>query len=122
MLTSKGVIGSLLAVATTCLVGCGKPAPSPVVEESSAPAVAAKVVSFSPGPDVQLELQEELILVEPGTEILLEEGVYELDAGLSLDVDNVSIRGQGMDKTILRFANQEEGAEGLYITSNGDTI
>ena len=79
-------------------------------------------VTFSPGPDAQVAIQEELILAEPGDVIQLEEGVFELTAGLSLDVDNVTLRGRGIDKTILDFKNQEAGAEGLYVTSNHVTI
>lgn len=79
-------------------------------------------VTFSPGPDAQLAIQEELILAEPGDVIQLEEGVFELTAGLSLDVDRVTLRGRGIDKTILSFKNQEAGAEGLYVTSNHVTI
>ncbi|MCA9413055.1 MAG: right-handed parallel beta-helix repeat-containing protein [Candidatus Omnitrophica bacterium] len=73
---------------------------------------------MSPGDDVQKRVQEELILAEPGTIIEFEEGVYEFTQGLSLDVEEVTVRGAGMDKTILDFKNQEAGAEGLYITSD----
>ncbi len=73
---------------------------------------------ITPGPDVQMELQEELILAEPGTVIQLEAGLFEFTGGLSLDVDHVTLRGRGMDQTILSFKNQESGAEGLYITSD----
>jgi parallel beta-helix repeat protein len=87
----------------------------------AAPADAApKVVSFKPGADVQTAIQEELILAEPGTVIQLEEGHYELTSGLSLDVDDVTIRGAGIGKTILSFKDQEAGAEGIYVT--GDRV
>lgn len=76
------------------------------------------VVTFKPGPDVQKQVLEELILAEPGTVFQFEEGVYNFTEGLSLTVENVTIRGRGMDKTILDFKKQEAGAEGLYITSN----
>lgn len=75
------------------------------------------VISFAPGPDAQKKILEELILAEPGAVFQFEEGVYEFTDGLSLSVDDVTIRGRGMDKTILSFKNQEAGAEGLYITS-----
>lgn len=80
----------------------------------------SNVVSFKPGPDVQTAVQEELILAEPGAVIQFEEGTFEFTSGLSLDVDDVTIRGAGMDKTILSFKNQEAGAEGLYVT--GDRV
>jgi parallel beta-helix repeat protein len=76
------------------------------------------VVTFSPGPEAQKQVLEELILAEEGTVFQFEEGIFEFTDGLSLTVDNVTIRGRGMDKTILSFKNQQAGAEGLYITSN----
>jgi len=110
------------------LVGCGKggAGDSAVKSEAGENPVASdsatvdqpRVVSFKPGPNVQTALQEELILADPNTVIQLEEGVYDLTSGLSLDVEGVTIRGAGMEKTILSFKNQEAGAEGLYITSD----
>lgn len=113
----------------TILQGCGGATDNaPIAQTDAAVADAAddkpagNVTTFSPGPNIQKELQEELILAEPGDTILLAEGIFELTAGLSLDVDNVTIRGAGMDKTILSFKNQVAGAEGLYITSNHVTV
>jgi len=82
----------------------------------------ATVHRFEPGPDIQLELQEALILAEPGDTIELAEGVYELTMQLSLDVENVTVRGQGMYKTILDFSKQDSGSEGLYVTSDKVTL
>ena len=42
--------------------------------------------------------------------------------GLSLDVSGVTIRGAGMNQSILSFANQVQGAEGLLITANDFVI
>ncbi|MEZ6079924.1 MAG: hypothetical protein R3C56_30895 [Pirellulaceae bacterium] len=74
---------------------------------SSADAEASNVIFFKPEPDIQKKVQEELILAEPGTIFQFEEGVYNLTDGLSLTVDDVTIRGRGMDKTILSFKDQE---------------
>lgn len=73
---------------------------------------------ISPGPNAQEELQEALILAEPGQTIELAAGVFELTDGLSLDVNTVTIKGQGMDKSILSFKGQKGGSEGLLVTSN----
>jgi len=100
---------STLILLAMLFVGCGK---------GGAKEDPPRVVFFKPGPDVQTALQEELILAEPGTVIQLEEGVFEFTLGLSLDVEGVTIRGAGMEKTVLSFKNQEAGAEGLYITSD----
>ena len=79
----------------------------------------AKTITIEPGENVQEELQEALILAEPGDVIALGVGRFVFASSLSLDVDDVTIRGEGMDKTILSFKNQDAGAEGLIITSDG---
>jgi len=67
-------------------------------------------------------LQEALILAQPGDVIELGEGRFALTDGLSLDVDGVTLRGQGEDKTILDFTNQEGAGEGLLVTSDNVTL
>lgn len=98
------------------------PAAEPKDEPAAEPEVDTNVVTFSPGPDAQKKILEELILATPGTVFQFEEGTFEFTDGLSLAEDNVTIRGRGMDKTILSFKNQEAGAEGLYITSNNVVV
>ena len=73
-----------------------------------------QVTRFSPGPHVQMVLQEDLILAEPGAVIHFEEGPFDFTSGLSLDVDNVTIRGRGMDKTILVLQKQQAAPGALY--------
>lgn len=88
----------------------------------AATSFAASTVVLNPGPNSQEELQEALILAEDGQVIQLGEGTFEFTRGLSLDVDNVTLRGQGIDKTILSFKNQNAGSEGLTVTSDGVTL
>ena len=73
---------------------------------------------ISPSSNSQEEIQEALILAEPGDVIELSQGFYELKHGLSLDIDDVSIIGAGQDKTILNFQNQVSSAQGLLVTSD----
>ncbi len=84
-------------------------------------AMAADFV-IQPGPDAQDEIQEALIEAEPGQTIALAAGVFHLTDGLSLDVDKVTVKGAGMDQTILSFKGQEVGSEGLMVTSSGVTL
>lgn len=77
---------------------------------------------IEPGGDVQERVQEALILAEPGDVLEFAEGVFEFTRGLSLDVDNVTVRGQGMDRTVFSFANQDAGSEGLIVTSDGVSL
>lgn len=93
------------------LAGCVKPS-----EPTSS---KVKVTKIAAGPDVQKEAQTALINAKPGEVIEFEEGTYEFDSTLSCDVSDVTIRGQGPDKTILSFAKQGQGTggEGLSISS-----
>ena len=67
-------------------------------------------------------LLTQLIDAKPGDVITIPEGTFYFDRGLSLTVDGVTIRGAGMDKTILSFKNQVQGAEGLLVTASDFTI
>ena len=88
-----------------------------VTKPPSSPQTSPKTVLVAVGPDVQTALQESLILAEPGSVVQLEEGTYQFQLGLSLDIEGVTVRGRGMDKTILDFKGQEAGSEGLFVTS-----
>ena len=72
--------------------------------------------------DLQTTLMEQLIDAQPGDVIEIPAGVFSFDRSLSLTVDGVTIRGAGMDETILSFANQTSGAEGLLVTASDFTI
>ncbi|MEM7610623.1 MAG: parallel beta-helix domain-containing protein [Pseudomonadota bacterium] len=67
-------------------------------------------------------LQTQLLDATPGTVITIPEGVFSFKRSLSLTVDGVTIRGAGMDKSILTFKDQVAGAEGLLVTANDFTI
>lgn len=66
----------------------------------------------------QKDLQEKLITAKSGSEIVLPAGTFRLDGSLSLKTNGVTIKGQGMDKTILSFKGQKSGAEGLIVTGS----
>tara|TARA_A100001011_G_scaffold359545_1_gene406132 strand:- start:1453 stop:2673 length:1221 start_codon:yes stop_codon:yes gene_type:complete len=82
----------------------------------------AKEIIINPGENAQEELQEALILMSEGDTLLIKEGYYLFEDGLSLDVDDVKIIGEGMDKTILDFKDQKSGAQGFLVTSNKVTL
>ena len=83
------------------------------------PLLQAEEILISPSVNSQEQVQEALILAKPGDTIKLQEGLYQFEDGLSLDIDNVKIIGAGMDKTVLSFADQKSGAQGLLVTSDG---
>jgi parallel beta-helix repeat protein len=72
--------------------------------------------------DFQKDLQTQLIKAKPGSVIEIPAGTYQLDRSLSLKVSGVTIKGAGMDKTILSFKGQKSGAEGLLVDASDFTI
>ena len=78
----------------------------------------AAIHTVEAGPDAQERLQTALIEAEPGDTVQIGAGRFELTDGLSLDVDNVSVRGAGPDESILDFTNQVGSGEGLMVTSD----
>lgn len=73
-------------------------------------------------PSLEGKLQAQLLDAKPGDVITIPEGRFSFTRGLSLTVDGVTIRGAGMDKSILTFKGQVAGAEGLLVTANDFTI
>ena len=80
--------------------------------------INAKEIFIEPGLNAHERLQEAMILMQEGDILTIKSGYYSFEDGLSLDVDKVTIRGEGMDSTILDFKNQKSGAQGLLVTSN----
>ena len=78
----------------------------------------AEVFHLQPGEDAQQRIQEAMILAKPGDTIQLDEGVYRLTDGLSLAQNEVTVKGKGMETTILDFSNQLSGAQGLLVSSD----
>ena len=68
--------------------------------------------------DFQSALQEKLIQAKDGDVIELPEGTFNLKKTLSIEgLNNITVKGQGRDKTILSFKGQEEGSEGIYASN-----
>lgn len=94
----------LYAIATL-LVGCSQQEAPPRVWQS-----------------IEQQLQTQLITILDGDTLDLPEGNFMFTKSLAMDgKSNIVIRGKGMDKTVLSFKNQVEGAQGLLI-SNGKNI
>jgi parallel beta-helix repeat protein len=72
--------------------------------------------------DYQKQLQTQLITAKPGDVIEVPPGVHSINRGLSLNVSGVTLRGAGMDKSILSFKGQRQGAEGLLVNASDFTI
>ena len=110
LLLALGVLGA-------CSDGGGNSAPAP---DNTAPVedIDPNLVVIEAGDDFQTRLMEALIEAQPGNIIELPAGEFTLNTGISLDVDNVVIRGQGHTRSILNFGAQESGGESVLVTSN----
>lgn len=77
-----------------------------------------------PMPELSFEesLQQQLIEAQAGDVIEIPAGVHEMTRSLSLNVSGVTIRGAGIDASILSFTNQIQGAEGLLVSANDFVI
>jgi parallel beta-helix repeat protein len=72
--------------------------------------------------ELQKKIQRQFIVTEDGATISIDEGVIYLTNSLSLEgKKNITIKGKGIDKTILTFKNQTDGAEGLRV-SNAENV
>ncbi|GAA4770598.1 hypothetical protein GCM10023306_16470 [Novosphingobium ginsenosidimutans] len=100
--------------------------PATLIAVATALALAApahaKVIPVAAGENAQARLQEALILAEPGDVVELGAGRFTLTDGLSLDVTGVTVRGAGMDATVLDFTGQKGAGEGLLVTSDEVTL
>ena len=103
---------ALAALAAFLLAGCGKTPPDSGQRAGDLPVDTA----------FQKKLQGQLLDAKPGSVIEIPAGSYHLDRGLSLRVSGVTLKGAGLDKTILSFRHQVAGPEGLLVQASNFTI
>jgi parallel beta-helix repeat protein len=78
-------------------------------------------IQLAPGPDLAYRLQTAAILAQPGTTIELPAGRFEFTDQLVIRVSHLTLRGQGMNQTVLSFKNQVNGGEGILVTGDAFT-
>lgn len=68
------------------------------------------------------KLQQQLLDAKPGDVVTIPAGKYALSRSLSLTGNGVTVKGAGMDKTVLSFARATSGAEGMLVTGDDFTL
>ena len=77
---------------------------------------------IEPKQDFASELRLALETATPGTVIEIPAGTFDFKRSLVLNSDGVTIRGAGIDKSILSFKRQITGAEGLSVNASDFVI
>ena len=105
------LVAAVAAALAGVLGGCSKQA-DPNVRAGDLPVDA----------EFAKKLQGQLLDAKPGTVVEIPAGRWHLDRGLSLRVNGVTIRGAGMEQTVLSFRDQVAGPEGLLAQASDFTI
>jgi parallel beta-helix repeat protein len=114
----RGACMRSLAVAFLCVL-CGLAASC--ARRGSAPAAAAAAAA---GTDAafQKHLEEQLLNARAGTVIEIPAGRYRLDSALAVRTAGVTVRGAGIDRTVLSFKRAASAAAGILVGADGFTI
>ncbi|MCA9200245.1 MAG: right-handed parallel beta-helix repeat-containing protein, partial [Planctomycetales bacterium] len=81
-----------------------------------------QVYRIEPSDDVQFRLQDLLVKAVPGDVIEFSSGRFELNRQIDIATDNITLRGQGSDQTILSFRGQQSGGQGIEATGNNFVV
>lgn len=84
--------------------------------------VAAKTIDVAAGDNAQARLQEALITAQAGDTVRIGPGRFVLTDTLSLDAAGVTVRGAGMEATVLDFTGQQGGGQGMLVTAADVTL
>ena len=104
-------LGALCALA---VMGCAPAEETPSGEGASAPTME----TVNPARALRLALLD----AKPGDVVTIPAGHFDFDRSLSLSVDGVTVRGAGSEASVLSFAGQRAGAEGLLVAADGVTL
>ncbi|NDK37981.1 hypothetical protein DT603_03900 [Pseudoxanthomonas gei] len=89
-------------------------------QKEAAPPPSAAVAAGDAG--FAAQLHERLLDAKPGDVIDIPPGKFSFDRSLTLRASGITIRGAGMDKSVLSFKGQKAGAEGLLVNGDDFTI
>lgn len=115
------IVLSAVTTMTLLLAACSGSAPDAPANPASA-AAATSAGDTRGGEAFARQLQQKLSDAKPGDVITIPAGNYHFRRGLALRTDGVTIRGAGMDKTILSFKGMVSGPQGLLVNANDFTI
>lgn len=80
------------------------------------------VIALEASANLPYDFREALLTAKPGTVIELPEGTFQFNSDVILYTSHITIRGKGMEKTILSFKDQANGAEGIQVFADAFAI
>ncbi|MFT6578706.1 MAG: hypothetical protein ACJAW0_001144, partial [Zhongshania sp.] len=109
------------------LVACGGGSSSKSTSSESNPdtgdVAQGRTFFIEPGPNASTEMLLAMIEVKPKDVIEFAEGYFELTSGIQISgTEDILVKGQGMDKTILSFKNSGSQEGFLATTVRGITV
>lgn len=82
----------------------------------------AKVWSVPASDRLEFDAQEALILAQPGDTVELPAGRFQMRGELTINTPYITLRGQGMDKTVLIYGDDAVGSQAIYGAADHMTI
>lgn len=80
---------------------------------------AARTINITPADMAQERFQAAITLVKSGDTIRLPEGRYHLVKPITIFEENVTVVGQGKQKTLLDFSTSKEGTQAILVRRDG---
>ncbi len=115
----RGIFAALMAVLLVACNGAGRDEPGGGTVGDG----EGRVFVIEPGPNATADMVEAMVQVKPKDVIEFTEGYFELTTGLQISsTENILVRGQGMDKTVLSFKNSGSQEGFLASTVRGITV
>ena len=114
------ILCSLTLTMVTTLVGVN--CLSGMVSAAQSEKLAPQVYRLQAGKDLQYKLQDILIRAVAGDVIEFDAGTFKLTRQIDITTDNLTLRGQGSDKTTLSFKGQLSGGQGIEATGNNFVV
>lgn len=82
----------------------------------------AKVWTLEPSDRLEFDAQEALLAADPGDTVVLPEGRFEMTTELSLITSHITLKGQGIDKTILVYTESATGPQAIISMADHTTV
>jgi parallel beta-helix repeat protein len=84
--------------------------------------VHAKTWFVEPSDHLEFDAQEALLSAKPGDTVLLPEGRFAMTTELSLITPHITLKGQGIDKTVLVYTESATGPQAIISMADHTTV